>query len=76
LTIGSRSNQRTVLDFDLEAAKIFGELRNSLQRRGIPIGPYDTQIAAHALAAGLVLVTNNEREFRRVNGLKLENWAN
>jgi tRNA(fMet)-specific endonuclease VapC len=66
----------TVLDFGLEAAKIFGELRSTLQRKGVPIGPYDTQIAAHALAEDLVLVTNNEREFKRVPGLKLENWAN
>ena len=65
----------TVLDFDLEAARIYGELRAGLERKGIPIGPYDTQIAAHALAAGLTLVTNNEREFKRVPGLQLENWA-
>jgi len=64
-----------VLDFDLDAARVCGDLRAALERKGVPIGPYDTQIAAHALAAGLTLVTNNEREFKRVPGLALENWA-
>jgi tRNA(fMet)-specific endonuclease VapC len=64
-----------VLDFDLDAARVCGDLRAALERKGVPIGPYDTQIAAHALATGLTLVTNNEREFKRVPGLSLENWA-
>ena len=46
-----------------------------LQRKGAPLGPNDLWIAAHARAAGLVLVSNNEREFKRVPGLKVENWA-
>lgn len=52
-----------------------GQLRAELERKGTPIGPLDTQIAAHALALELTLVTNNQREFKRVPGLRLENWA-
>ena len=64
-----------VLDYDLEAAKAYGSLRAALERKGTPIGPLDMQIAAHALAMDLILVTNNLREFKRIAGLKLENWA-
>jgi tRNA(fMet)-specific endonuclease VapC len=64
-----------IAPFDLEAAFAYGDLRTDLERRGEPIGPLDQQIAAHALALGAVLVTNNEREFRKVKGLRLENWA-
>jgi tRNA(fMet)-specific endonuclease VapC len=46
-----------------------------LEANGIPIGPLDTMIAAHAKALNLTLVTNNEREFSRVSGLIIENWA-
>ncbi|HSS52048.1 MAG TPA: type II toxin-antitoxin system VapC family toxin [Thermoanaerobaculia bacterium] len=62
------------LDFDLAAARIFGRIRTALEAAGTVIGPYDMMIAAHALSLGLVLVTDNEREFRRVAGLKVENW--
>ena len=65
----------TVLDFDLAAAEHAGAIRASLASDGRPIGPYDTMIAGHARSLGLVLVTNNVREFRRVSGLRLENWA-
>ncbi len=65
----------TVMDYDLAAAQAYGEVRAALEKKGIPIGPLDTQIAAHAIALDLVLVTNNVREFKRVPGLKLENWA-
>ena len=65
----------TVADYDLHAARAYGELRATLERKGTPIGPLDMQIAAHAVALGLTLVTNNLREFKRVAGLKLENWA-
>ncbi len=61
--------------FDLEAAREYGRLRAELERKGECIGPYDLQIAAHALALGAVLVTNNEREFRRVSRLRVENWV-
>ena len=65
----------TVLDFDLAAAEHAGAIRASLASDGRPIGPYDTMIAGHARSLGLVLVTNNVAEFRRVSGLRLENWA-
>lgn len=65
----------TVLDFDLTAAEHAGAIRASLASDGKLIGPYDTMIAGHARSLGLVLVTNNVGEFRRVSGLRLENWA-
>lgn len=63
-----------ILPFDDTAARHYGEVRAHLKRSGTPIGPNDMFIAAHALALGATLVTNNEREFRRVPGLSLENW--
>ena len=65
----------TVADYDLAAARVYGQLRAALERKGTPIGPLDMQIAAHALALDITLVTNNLREFKRVPGLKLENWS-
>ncbi|MDQ2077485.1 tRNA(fMet)-specific endonuclease VapC [Marinimicrobium sp. ABcell2] len=65
-----------VLDYDSEAAAHSGQLRAELAKSGQPIGPYDQMIAGHARSRGLVLVTNNEREFERVPGLRLENWVN
>lgn len=56
------------------AARNYAEIRRHLEAAGTPIGANDIWIAAHARAAGLVLVTNNEREFRRVPGLEIENW--
>ena len=64
-----------VLPFDDYAAIAYGSIRTGLQRAGTPIGPLDMLIAAHALSAGLTLVTNNTREFARVPGLRLENWV-
>lgn len=64
-----------IAEFDAEAAEAYGDVRLALERVGTPIGPLDTQIAAHALALGAVLVTNNTREFARVSGLAVENWA-
>ena len=63
-----------ILPFDAQAADTYGGVRAALVRAGTPIGPLDTLIAGHALALGLTLVTNNEREFRRVAGLHVENW--
>jgi tRNA(fMet)-specific endonuclease VapC len=57
------------------AAEAYGTIRAELESKGEMIGNNDLWIAAHAVAAGLTLVTNNEREFRRVRGLKTQNWA-
>jgi tRNA(fMet)-specific endonuclease VapC len=64
-----------VMGLPEEAAEAYGTIRAELERKGQMIGNNDLWIAAHAKAAGLTLVTNNEREFRRVRGLKVENWA-
>jgi tRNA(fMet)-specific endonuclease VapC len=64
-----------LLDFDQTAAVHYGMIRASLESRGRPIGPLDLLLAAQARSRDLVLVTNNEKEFRRVEGLKIENWA-
>lgn len=61
-------------DFPGSAAQDYGEIRVSLERSGRKIGPNDLLIAAHARHLGAVLVTNNEREFRRVPGLSVQNW--
>ena len=62
------------LDFDLDAAAAYGRLRAALEASGHPIGPNDMLIGAHALSQGLVLVTDNVKKFRRIRGLKIENW--
>jgi tRNA(fMet)-specific endonuclease VapC len=62
-----------ILPLPLDAGRVYGVIRAALQARGETIGPNDYWIAAHAVALGLTLVTNNEREFRRVSGLKIEN---
>lgn len=64
-----------ILPFDSMAAIKYGTVRHHLEKTGSPIGPMDTLIAAHALAAEVCLITNNEREFKRVPGLKIENWC-
>jgi tRNA(fMet)-specific endonuclease VapC len=64
-----------VVEFGYDAAVEYGKLRAYLQRQGTPIGTVDTFIAAHALQLGIPLVTNNEREFSRVPGLRIENWV-
>ena len=64
-----------VLPLPLEAARHYGNIRARLEKVGQPIGGNDTWIAAHALAENLTLVTNNEREFRRVQDLRVENWT-
>lgn len=64
-----------VLPLPEDAGRAYGAIRAALGARGSPIGPNDLWIAAHALASRLILVTNNEREFKRVKGLTLENWA-
>ncbi|NJP12350.1 MAG: type II toxin-antitoxin system VapC family toxin [Leptolyngbyaceae cyanobacterium RU_5_1] len=62
------------LPFDDLAATTFGVIRAQLETRGTPIGAYDLQIAAIALANNLILVTHNTREFERVDGLQVEDW--
>ncbi len=64
-----------VVAFDEPADRRYGEIRTVLERAGTPIGASDLFIAAHALALDATLVTANEREFLRVPGLKVENWA-
>ena len=64
-----------VLGLPETAAEAYGTIRTELERKGQMIGNNDLWIAAHARAAGLTLVTNNEREFRRVRGLKVQNWT-
>ena len=64
-----------ILPFDTIAAAEYGHTRTKLKRAGTPIGDRDTFIAAHAKALGLTLVTNNTREFARVEGLALEDWT-
>jgi tRNA(fMet)-specific endonuclease VapC len=63
-----------VVPFDAVATVSYGELRAELERAGTPIGPLDTLIAAHAHSLRVALVTDNEREFRRVPGLDVQNW--
>lgn len=65
---------QTVLSFDTRAARVFGELKASLERRGMPIAEPDLRIAAITLSRGLVLVTRNVKHFGRVPDLTVENW--
>ncbi len=65
----------SVLEFTSGDAAAYAQVRAKLERRGTPIGPLDTLIAAQAVARKLVLVSNNEREFGRVAGLHLQNWT-
>lgn len=64
-----------VLPLPMEAGTVYGEIRAGLEARGQTIGGNDLWIAAHAKAMGLTLVTNNEREFKRVPGLRVQNWV-
>ena len=66
--------QMSILPFDEPADRAYAGVRAELEAAGQPIGGFDCLIAAHALAAGCILVTNNEREFARVPGLTVENW--
>ena len=64
-----------LIDFDQMAAVQYGLIRASLESRGKPIGSMDMLLAAQAKSRDLILVTNNEKEFHRIEGLKLENWV-
>lgn len=61
-------------NFTLKEAKVAAHIRAELEKKGTPIGPIDTLIAAHAVANGKILVTHNTKEFERVEGLILEDW--
>jgi len=63
------------LPFDRYASAEYGKIRATLQKRGTPIGSLDMLIGAHAKSAGLTLVTNNTREFGRIDGLDIEDWV-
>ena len=65
----------TILDFDQKASMEYGRIRTLLESRGRPVGPMDLLLAAQAKAHNLILLTNNEKEFARVDGLRIENWA-
>ena len=64
-----------VLDFDPAAAEAYGLVRARLEKTGSVIGPYDLTIAAHAVSRNMTVVSNNRREFDRVDGLPVEDWS-
>jgi len=64
-----------VIDFDIQAAQVYGKLRAALERAGRPLGSLDLLIASQALTLNLILVTNNTKEFSQVPQLRIENWA-
>ena len=64
-----------IIPYDEIAANIYGDIRYDLEKSGESIGPLDLLIAAHALSRDFILVTNNEKEFKRVKNLKVENWV-
>jgi tRNA(fMet)-specific endonuclease VapC len=64
-----------VLEFSAKAAAHFGQMRAALERAGRSIGPHDLLIAAHARAEGLTVVTDDAREFGRIEGLRMESWS-
>ncbi len=65
-----------ILPFTVVAAAAYGKIRAALEKKGQIIGAYDLLIAAHALSENLILVTNNTKEFSRIPGLLLQDWAN
>lgn len=64
-----------IIPYSQRASKYYGEIRSLLESQGNVIGPLDLLIAAHALSEDLTLVTNNEKEFKRIKSLKVENWV-
>jgi tRNA(fMet)-specific endonuclease VapC len=63
-----------ILTLEPPVDAVYGAIRVNLERSGQPIGANDLLIAAHAVALGLTVVTDNEREFSRIDGLRVENW--
>lgn len=64
-----------ILNFDVDAADCYGKIKADLDKKGMPIDPLDMMIAGHAMSMGYAVVTNNVKEFSRVQGLILENWT-
>jgi len=64
-----------IIEFDSMASVEYGKIRADLEKKGMPIGPLDTLIGAHAKSLDMILITNNVKEFQRINGLKIENWT-
>jgi tRNA(fMet)-specific endonuclease VapC len=64
-----------VAEFDAHAAEVYGSIRDNLEEDGQIIGSEDLLIGSHAISLGCIVVTNNEREFKRLRGIRLENWA-
>lgn len=64
-----------IISYDESASKHYGQIRSYLEKQGNIIGPLDMLIAAHALSENLTLITNNEKEFKRVKSLEVENWV-
>ena len=75
-TVENFLSRLTVLDYTQDAAVQYGQIKASLKKTGQLISDNDLHIAAHARSKGLILVTNNTKEFERVNALQLENWVN
>lgn len=69
------SSRLDVLDYGIHCAAHYGDIRARLEKKGQPIGINDLHIAAHARSSGLILVTNNVKEFDRIEGLRIENWV-
>ena len=64
-----------IMDYDYKASIEYGKIRACLEKKGKVIGNMDMQIAGHALSLNLELISNNTKEFKRINGLKLDNWV-
>jgi tRNA(fMet)-specific endonuclease VapC len=75
LVVEDFCSRLAVLDYGSKAAQHYGQIRTALERRGQTIGVNDLHIAAHARSEGLTLVSNNLREFERVDSLLFENWV-
>lgn len=69
-------NNIEIMDYDSKAGECYGDIKTELEIKGTPIGSLDTLIAAHAKSLGYTIITNNTKEYKRINGLKVENWVN
>ncbi|QBY46566.1 type II toxin-antitoxin system VapC family toxin (plasmid) [Arsenophonus nasoniae] len=74
-TVNDFVSRLTVLPYDEQAAFHYGDIKANFEKKEKPIGDNDLHIAAHARSKGLVVVTNNTREFERVEGLRIEDWT-